>query len=231
MRNYAILALALLSGTWQSAQAELLTVDRYDTFNGDNGSYTYIDDDYTGSGDPLLVGGWLSGGVGKLTDGVIASDSWYVSEQRNNVDTNGSYLGWVTHQQVSITFYFNQLISLERFSVYADDGEHLDIIRHGGVAAPSMVSLDGGNNYALGDIKNGGPNSYQFSVTPFITDHITLTFTPTEKYWIFLSEISFEGKVANLSDSNIVSDVPTPASTPLYSLALAGLLFARCRRA
>jgi len=227
MRHSAFWAFALLAIGLQSAHAELLTVSSYDTYNGDKGSYTYIDDNYTGSGNSMLEGDWLFGGLGKLTDGVVASGSWITTEQVSNTDTNGQYLGWYTHQLVAITFHFNQLISLQRFSVYADDGEYQGVIRYGGVAAPSSVQINDGQSFALGDIVNEGPNTYTFDTTPLVTDQITLTFTPNEKYWVFLSEITFEGELLGF-DAGHNTEAPTDVPTaPLFGFALCGLLFSR----
>lgn len=92
----AVTLLALAAGASQAAQ---LTVTSYDTPNGDgqahNGTYNYWDTPYTGAGDKTTDGLTpgvtpLSGGTGKLTDGVIATLPWY---DVSNAEGTGQYVG------------------------------------------------------------------------------------------------------------------------------------------
>ena len=131
-------ALALCAGASQAAQ---LTVSSYDMSNGDgqahNGSYNYWDAGYTGSGDTTkdgLSGSMLSGGVGKLTDGVISTQRWdFVS---NGAGT-GEYVGWQNPNEPTITFHFASGVALDEIKLYVDGSQY------GGVYAPESVTVNG----------------------------------------------------------------------------------------
>lgn len=73
-----------------AAQAGQIAPVSYDMLNGETGSFTYYDETYNGSGNPQGTLSALSGGLGDLTDGVIASQNWNVAEQA----ANGPYVGW-----------------------------------------------------------------------------------------------------------------------------------------
>ena len=94
------------------AVAAPLTVSSYDMPNGDGqahgGSYNYWDATYSGSGNPTQDGSLLSGGTGKLTDGVIATQDWYAVS--NNAGT-GQYVGWVSSNP-TITFHFASSVTV-----------------------------------------------------------------------------------------------------------------------
>jgi hypothetical protein len=113
MRPLAALAAAALCGA--AAQAAQITPVGYDTPNGDGqahgGAYNYWDANYTGAGAKTtdgLSGGTLSGGAGKLTDGVIATQPWY--QVSNNAGT-GQYVGWL--QSPTITFHFAGAVDID----------------------------------------------------------------------------------------------------------------------
>jgi hypothetical protein len=69
----------------------------YGTATG--GNFNYWDLNYTGSGSTNVDGAPLSGGLGDLTDGIIASGRWNTVE--NGAGT-GPYVGWQTvHPTIS----------------------------------------------------------------------------------------------------------------------------------
>src|SRR5438128_164853 len=76
-------ALAAVALATPAAGAQLFATS-YDTPNGDgqahSGSFNYWDLGYTGAGATNVDGAALSGGLGDLTDGVIASDFWFNTE-------------------------------------------------------------------------------------------------------------------------------------------------------
>jgi hypothetical protein len=106
----------------------------YDTPNGNTGSYNYWDDTYTGSGSKTTDGALLSGGVGVLTDGVVASDNWYVTEAPAGP---GPYVGWLAFNP-TITFHFASTIDFQNVGIYFDDANGA-----GGVSAPQNVNING----------------------------------------------------------------------------------------
>src|SRR5438067_2130557 len=72
-----------------------LTPISYDMPNGfgraSGGMYNYWDKQYTGTGSTMTDGALLTGGLGDLTDGVIAGGHWYDVE---NIQGTGPYVGW-----------------------------------------------------------------------------------------------------------------------------------------
>ena len=95
-RVVAILGLFLAFAA--TAEASFVTPTSYDMPNGYTGSYEYWDESYTGSGNTAADGDPLSGGLGDLTDGVVASDNWYVVEAPLGP---GPYVGWTIDPTIS----------------------------------------------------------------------------------------------------------------------------------
>ncbi|WP_156797016.1 hypothetical protein [Nitrosomonas sp. Is79A3] len=73
-----ITTLVFLSAA-NSAYAGLMP-DSYSMLNGNTGSYNYWDETYTGSGCVTCDNAALTGGRGDLTDGIVATDNWFVTE-------------------------------------------------------------------------------------------------------------------------------------------------------
>ena len=122
------------------AVAGQLAVTSYDTPNGDGqasgGSYNYWDGTYTGSGAKTTDGAALSGGVGALTDGVVASQPWY--NVSNDAGT-GPYVGWLhgTTPDPTVTFHFASSVNVNEIQIQMDN------TGVGGVDAPSQILIDG----------------------------------------------------------------------------------------
>jgi hypothetical protein len=118
-----------------SAAFDFVTVNRimpiaYDLQNGEGGTYTYYDDIYDGDGDPTQALAWLTGGLGELTDGVIAAGHWN--------ETPGPYIGWKTIDP-TITFHFDGEVDINVVTLYLDDSGG-----GGGVYAPEDVIISMG---------------------------------------------------------------------------------------
>ena len=123
---------------------------------------------------------YLSGGLGKLTDGVIATLPWY--EVSNDAGT-GEYVGWEIVNP-TIDFDFASNVTVGEIKLYVDNS-HV-----GGVTAPSYVVIDG-TTY--------DDPSWQFASAPEIIDITGLNLTgdtvtvtlhiPTQ--WVFLSGAQF----------------------------------------
>ncbi|MDM7860443.1 hypothetical protein QTP81_07530 [Alteromonas sp. ASW11-36] len=214
------------------AHAALISVNAYSMVNGNTGSYTYHDDDYSGSGNPLLNGSFLSGGTGKLTDGVIANDLWCNTESTGvcgtiGSDINGLYVGWL-YTAPTITFSFDPGTRIDRVVIYADDSEfnratnavQPGAFGFGGVAAPAAAEIfELGQTFNLGNVANGGPNRYVIDFNAIMTSALTLRLTGLSP-WIFVSEIQFE-------DTSLRVDANAPATAGIFAFALAILVWRR----
>jgi hypothetical protein len=185
----SLFALTALAACATAAQSAALTVASYDMPNGDGqaqgGTYNYWDGTYTGSGDTTmdgLSGSFLQGGTGALTDGVIATDPWY---DVSNTQGTGEYVGW--RASPTITFHFANPVTINTITLYVDNSNT------GGVTPPSAVVVDGtsfdNSNYPL-DFPESQPIT--LSGLDIVGNSVTVTLVdPT--YWIFLSEIQFDG--------------------------------------
>lgn len=201
----------MLSAVMGTAHAGLISVDSYSMLNGSRGSFTYFDDNYTGIGDTTVVNAALSGGVGKLTDGVIAEQIWCNTESTGTCsalvqnindlqDINGLYVGWVNLDPI-ITFSFAPNTKINRVFIYADDSEFSPVTQtitegafgFGGLQAPASVAItELSQVFSLGNVANAGPNKYVIDFDLIETDTLTLQFNRNNTPWILISEIQFE---------------------------------------
>ena len=218
-RPVAVAALAALALCGAIAHAGQLAVSSYDMTNGDGqahgGTYNYWDAGYTGSGAATtdgLSGSTLSGGTGKLTDGVIATDPWY--DASNSAGT-GQYVGWLNPNAPTITFHFAGSQHVDELKLYVDNS-HV-----GGVTAPDAVIVDG-TSFANPAWTNAStPELIDLTGLGIVGDSVTVTLSdPT--LWVFLSEAQF------FSNATAVPE-PGNAGLMLGALSLFGAV-ARRRR-
>lgn len=215
----AAAALAALSIGAPAAATQILATS-YDMLNGDgvlhSGSFNYWDLNYTGAGLTNVDGAPLSGGLGDLTDGVVASDYWFNTE--NGAGT-GPYVGWrgdVGVLNPLITFNFAGGSLINSIAI------HFDNSRTGGVGTPTQILVDGVSQAfvgpaagTIGTVTLGGLNLTGNSHTiQFIQDPVFV--------WTFVSEIIFDGRA-----------VPEPSTWALMigGFGLAGTALRRRRRA
>jgi PEP-CTERM motif len=195
--------------------ASLLTVSSYAMPNGDgqahSGSYNYWDATYsncvasncTTDG---LSGSNLSGGLGKLTDGVIATQPWY--DVSNDAGT-GQYVGWL--QSPTIDFNFAGSVTVGEIKLYVDNS-HI-----GGVTAPDSVVVDGTTYLNPAWASASAPQIIDITGLHLTGGSVTVTLhDPT--YWVFLSEAQFYS-----------TTVPEPSTWIMMTLGFAGLGFAAIR--
>ena len=143
----------------------------YDMPNGYTGSYNYWDKNYSGTGSvsgagPMTANGEsLSGGLGDLTDGVIAANNWYIDEPPRGGE--GPYVGWLYITPI-ITFNFGETVVVDSMTLYLDDANG-----YGGVNPPASVDING-TNYLVTDPASGAPFSVTFSGLNAIGSSLTL---------------------------------------------------------
>ncbi|MCC7052788.1 MAG: PEP-CTERM sorting domain-containing protein [Gemmatimonadaceae bacterium] len=201
-----------------------LSVQSYTMRNGGTGSAAYWDAGYSTGSSQTVSNALLQGGVGKLTDGVIATDRWDVV---SNSAGTGQYVGWYIGSNPAtvpvITTFFSQSYLFTRLRLWVDHAAG-----YGGVEPPLSVIVGGTANAAWTDMTGG----FSFTVTPpvgsapFLIDldltslnlsGTSLTFQVTHKAsaWVMMSEMAVNGSA--------LSVVPEPATVTLELVGLAML--------
>lgn len=180
-----------------TASADQIMPLSYDMLNGETGSFTYWDDTYNGVGNTQQSLAPLSGGLGDLTDGVIATSNWNI--------TPVLYVGWQSVNP-SITFHMDPSVWIESIVIYADDSNG-----GGGVSTPGSVRLQAGaydNTYIIPDGASGAPIVFSIEGFALQSEAFELTFFDGSASWVMISEIQFFG-------------VPAPSAVTILGLGLA----------
>ncbi|MBX9917534.1 MAG: FxDxF family PEP-CTERM protein [Nitrosomonas sp.] len=165
--------------------------------NGNTGSYNYWDETYNGAGCVTCDNAALSGGRGDLTDGIIATDNWFVTEAPVG---NGPYVGWTLDP--TITFHWNAPVNISSITFHFDDSNG-----SGGVSAPASVDVNG-INFPISDPAGSAPFAFVANGLAFTGNDLAVTIHRSNA-WVFLSEVEFN-----------VTPVPEPET---YAMLLAGL--------
>jgi len=193
MTRAALAATVAALAVATSAGAAQVFATSYDTPNGDgqahSGSFNYWDLGYTGAGSTNVDGAPLTGGLGDLTNGVVAADFWFNVESAAGT---GPYVGWRGDFGVNdplIIFHFAGDPLIDTISIQLDNS------LTGGVGAPTQILVDGVSQAfaapaagTIGTVTLSGLSLSGASHTiQFIQDPIFV--------WTFVSEVSFFGGV------------------------------------
>jgi hypothetical protein len=211
----------------------------YDMQNGSGvargGMFNYWDENYTGSGNKTVDGAQLTGGSGKLTDGVIADESWAWTGADGSFHASANlnrYVGW-TWGDPTITFYFANLVNIDTITFNVDNpANDSNGNPQGGVAAPIGFTI--GQNFFTSGYDTSGDNKSGAGPVAITIDNLGLDNIQDlsvtidrdiyggTRFWLFVSEISF--------DNGIPAPVPEPSTVLLFGAGIAGFALLRRRR-
>lgn len=205
------LALVLLPAV---AFCSPVTVSSYAMINGQAGFFSYMDTIYTNCvlGDCNTPYAFLSGGTGKLTDGLVPAGSWNSSGVLTDPPTPTPWVGWYSLQP-SIDFVFSQTAIVTSVGLYLDNTPTQSDVR-----LPTAVNI-AGQHFTVAPDDNWGPRWLYFNITPVTSSQLTVSLEQGNLIYTMLGEASFDGTL-----------VPEPAAW-MTVLAGIGLLSLRRRRA
>jgi hypothetical protein len=197
--NIAIFVMvAGLAAGWTPALGASIMPQRYEMMNGGISTFSYLDDSYNGSGDKTVPYAYLSGGLGDLTDGVIATQNW------NN--TPGLYVGWGYGNIPVIRFHFSTPVTINTINIFVDDADGSGSVRLPDSYRIQMGSYD--NTIDVSELSGSEPKQLQLTGLNISGTELVLTLNPSD-IWVMASEITFEGEV-----------VPLPGAVPIGALEL-----------
>ena len=152
----------------------------------------------------------MSGGKGDLTDGIIATDNWFVAEAPAG---KRPYVGWTLDP--TIVFHFSATTAVSAVTFYFDDSDGA-----GGVSAPGSAVVDG-TTFVISEPAGSAPFAFTASGLSFNGNDLSVTLN-RKNSWVFLSEVTFAGAGS--------TTVPEPGSAALMLAGRLGLGVAAIRR-
>ncbi len=203
-----------------SGLAAALTVTSYSMPNGGTGAYVYQDTTYSNcpASDCTTTGALLSGGKGRLTNGVIPTTDW-------NIGSNSAgWIGWDSGEtngfDPAVTFNLAGSSTINSVSIWYDNSLGL-----GGVTEPSSVIIDG-TRYAFTPDSVEGPQNFTVSGLDLTGSSANLQFFQGTEEWIMIGQVTFNGTAGGGPST-------TPEPTTIFLMGgglLAALLAFRGRR-
>jgi hypothetical protein len=202
-------------GTGMAQASSLLVVTGYNMPNGDGqaqgGWLNYWDatysncvaNDCTTDG---LSGSYLSGGLGKLTDGIVATQPWYdVSDAAGT----GQYVGWLSsNPMINFNFAGGEVVNEVKLFV---DNSHV-----GGVAAPVSIVINGITYFNPPSATPSTPEVIDITGLHLTGASVSVTLNNPNS-WVFMSEAQF------------ITGVPEPSTWAMTLVGFAGLGYAGYR--
>lgn len=172
-----------------SGLATVLTVTSYSMANGGTGAYVYQDTTYSNcpASDCTTTGALLSGGKGRLTNGVIPTTDWFVGS--NSAGWIGWSIGEPNGTNPTVTFNFAGSPTVNSVSIWYDNA-----LGNGGVTEPGSVSIDG-TNYAFTPDSVEGPQNFTVSGLDLTGSSASLQFFQGAEEWIMIGQVTFNGTV------------------------------------
>jgi hypothetical protein len=197
------------------AEASSIVVTSYDMANGDGqaqgGWLNYWDATYSNCAandctTDGLSGSILSGGLGKLTDGVIATQPWYdVSDAAGT----GQYVGWLSLNP-TIDFNFSGTEVVKEIKLFVDNS-HV-----GGVAAPVSIVIDGTTYLNPSSATPSAPEIIDITGLDLTGTSVTVTLNNPNS-WVFMSEAQF------------ITGAPEASTWVMMVVGFAGIGYAKFR--
>jgi hypothetical protein len=221
--RHAFIAAALALAAAPAAASGLLYSMPNGSGRASGGTFNYWDVIYSAPGAAVTTDGApLSGGAGKLTDGVTTTARW--DAVSNNAGT-GPYVGWnrATTPSPDITFFWPVPVCLVAVCDQAIDAVRIwmDNSAFGGVQAPASIAVNG-QPVAFARPVFQGP--VDIDLTPLrLTGFTAMLGLEHLNTWIFFSEVEWTVR-------NISTPVPVPAALGLFGVGLLGLIGLRVRR-
>jgi hypothetical protein len=158
-----------------------------------------------------MDGAFLSGGLGKLTDGIISTQRF---DMVSNLQGTGEYVGWRGGVQINplITFYFEGSPVIDAIDIYLDNSGF------GGVFAPARILIDDvERSFTAPPV--GSIDRVSFVGLGLSGPQHTVQFIQGGSSWTMVSEIVF----------NPIA-IPEPSSLALCVVGLVGVVRGRSRR-
>jgi hypothetical protein len=210
VRTQYVLVGALLIGTFtETVTAAAVTPTEYTMQNGQSGNYVYRDTTYlpcpSGSCDTSLA--FLSGGTGRLTDGLLTPSSWYESGESWGSPT--PWIGWDAIDPL-ITFIFAGAPAISRVGLYLDNTPG-----NGDVRLPGSVDI-GGINYTVTADASWGARWLYFDIPNTVSNSLEVKLNRDNGNWIMLGEVSFE---------TAASPAPEPATTTMIGVGILAIAY------
>lgn len=207
--------IALLFGACMMHGAPV-SVSSYEMENGQTGNFIYQDTTYLPcpGASCTTTGALLTGGTGRLTDGIAAPFSWDGSGQP--FGTAIPWVGWSGGSR-TITFNFSGLPTVSRVGLYLDNTPGT-----GDVRLPDSVDI-AAVNYDVTADATFGPRWIYFDIPNTTGNSLVVTLNSDAGRWMMIGEATF--------DDGFRSGVPEPGSMALLVSGLGALAYRRFRKA